>query len=80
MLANTKQRGLNPEAVIADSGYSSLDDLKCVRDLGWKWVMGLKKNRKVNRNGVISTLLIPDTGLKLHLRGVRLDLCIQVCG
>lgn len=49
MLGLTKKREVNPEVVIADSWYSSLDNLKCIRDLGWTWIMGLRKNRSVNR-------------------------------
>ncbi len=50
MLVVAKQRAIEPEAVLADAWYSSLNNLKCIRDLGWHWVMRLKKNRKVNRN------------------------------
>jgi hypothetical protein len=64
-----KERGLNPEAVLADSWYSSLDNVKCVRSLGWDWVMGLKKNRIVNRGETLEKLTIPDEGLAVHLRG-----------
>lgn len=49
MLKIAKRREVKPEAVIADSWYSSLDNLKCIRDLGWNWVMGLRKNRVVNK-------------------------------
>lgn len=69
MLKMAKQRGLNPEAVVADSWYSSLDNVKLIRDLGWIWVMGLRKNRIVNRGVSLESLIIPDEGLKLHLRG-----------
>ncbi|WP_077216692.1 transposase, partial [Piscirickettsia litoralis] len=50
MLKLGKSRGILPEAVVFDAWYSSLDNLKSIRDLGWNWVAGLKKNRKVNRN------------------------------
>ena len=63
------RRGVKPEAVVADSWYSSLDNVKYIRDLGWMWVMGLKKNRVVNRGENLENLAIPDEGLKVHLRG-----------
>ncbi|MCA9508917.1 MAG: transposase [Myxococcales bacterium] len=52
-----------------DSWHSSLDNLKCIRDLGWVWVTSLRKNRKVNRDVTLETLEIPDEGLLIHLRG-----------
>ena len=65
-----KQRGLNPEMVVADSWYSSLDNIKSVRSHGWDWVMSLRSNRLVNKPHVqIRTLEIPDEGLVVHLKG-----------
>lgn len=69
LLQRAKRKGVNPTAVIADSWYSSLDNLKCVRDIGWNWVMGLRKNRSVNRKEKLENLLIPDEGVRIHLRG-----------
>lgn len=69
MLKNAYKRGVQPKAVLADSWYSSLNNLKFVRDLGWTWVMGLRKNRVVNRGENLGKLAIPDEGLKVHLRG-----------
>lgn len=70
MLSSVKARGLNPDRVIADSWYSSLDNLKCIRSHGWVWVMGLRSNRLVNKPHVpISSLTIPVQGLKVHLKG-----------
>ena len=69
MLTHAKRRGVKPMAVVADSWYSSLDNVKCIRDLGWNWVVGLRKNRIINRNQKLETLEIPDVGLKVHLRG-----------
>jgi hypothetical protein len=69
MLKLAKTRGLTPEAVVADAWYSSLDNLKAIKDLGWVWVMGLKKNRKVNRGETLEKLQIPEEGLTIHLRG-----------
>ena len=48
MLKLAKRRGVKPKAVVADSWYSSLDNVKCIRDLKWNWVVGLRKNRVIN--------------------------------
>jgi len=69
MLKSAKARGITPDHVVTDTWYSSLDNLKCIRSLGWQWVAGLRKNRKVNRNETLENLEIPDEGLKMHLRG-----------
>ena len=69
MLKAAKRKGVKPMAVVADSWYSSLDNVKCVRDLGWNWLIGLKKNRIVNRGENLEKLIIPESGLKVHLRG-----------
>ncbi len=69
LLKLAKGREVKPEAVITDSWYSSLDNLKYIRDLGWNWVMGLRKNRSVNRKQKLEDLTIPDEGLTIHLRG-----------
>ena len=69
MLQYAKEREVKPEAVIADSWYSSLDNLKCIRDMGWLFVMGLRKNRVVNKNQKLCDLDIPEEGLRIHLRG-----------
>lgn len=69
MLSLAKERGINPSAVVIDAWYSSLKNLKAIRDHGWIWVTTLRKNRKVNRNVSLETLDIPEEGLKVHLRG-----------
>lgn len=69
LLRLAKEREVKPEAVVADSWYSSLDNLKCIRDYGWNWVMGLRKNRMVNKGKKLEQLTIPEEGLKIHLRG-----------
>jgi hypothetical protein len=69
MLSLTKARGLTPEAVVIDAWYSSLKNLKAIRDHGWVWITCLRKNRKVNRDISLESLVIPDEGLKVHLRG-----------
>lgn len=69
MLSLAKSRGIAPEAVVFDAWYGSLKNLKAVREHGWIWVTNLRKNRKVNRNVSLESLLIPEEGLKVHLRG-----------
>ena len=69
MLKLAQNRGLSPDAVVMDAWYSSMDNLKAIRSMSWIWVMGLKKNRKVNRGETLEKLHIPDEGLKIHLRG-----------
>ena len=69
MLSLAKKRGIKPSAVVMDAWYSSLKNLKAIRDHGWVWVTTLRKNRKVNRNVSLESLDIPDEGLSVHLRG-----------
>lgn len=70
MLSATKQRGLHPEMVVADSWYSSLKNLKSVRSHGWDWVMGLRSNRLVGKpHQQLKTLNIAAEGLVTHLKG-----------
>jgi len=73
MLEQAHTRGFDPTLVAFDSWYSSLDNLKLVRDFGWDWLTRLKSNRQVSlRAGeqqAVSALDIPATGLTVHLRG-----------
>jgi len=69
MLSLVKRPGIKPCAVVMDAWYSSLKNLKAIRDHGWVWVTTLQKNRKVNRDLSLETLDIPDEGLSVHLRG-----------
>jgi len=69
MLSQAKSRGIVPDAVVVDTWYSSLKNLKAIRSHGWIWVTGLRKNRRVNKDENIGSLSIPDEGLKVHLRG-----------
>ncbi len=72
MLRKSKERGLNPEIVLFDSWYASVDNLKAIRDYGWHWLTRLKKNRLVNpdktRNVQIQEINIPPQGREVHLR------------
>lgn len=48
MLDAAQKRGFKPPYVMADSWYGSLENLKHIRDMGWKFIVGLKENRLVN--------------------------------
>lgn len=50
MLLTARTRGFQPRCVIFDGWYSSLDNLKLLRQLGWTWLTRLKSNRLVNRD------------------------------
>lgn len=73
LLKKAKQRGFSPKFVCFDSWYSSLDNLKKIRDLGWEWFTQLKSNRQVDPgyqgNRAIAELDIPQEGRLVHLRG-----------
>lgn len=69
MLSLANKRGVVPEAVLFDCWYSSLDNLKSIRGHGWKWVAGLRKNRRVNKKTRLEDLQIPEEGLRVWLQG-----------
>jgi hypothetical protein len=73
MLEQAHTRGFQPGLVAFDSWYSSLDNLKLVRDFGWDWLTRLKGNRQVSlqagQQQAVSQLDIPPGGLIVHLRG-----------
>jgi hypothetical protein len=73
MVHEANARGFQPAIVAFDSWYSSLENLKLVRDFGWDWLTRLKSNRQVSlQPGVhqaISDIDIPNTGREVHLRG-----------
>jgi putative transposase len=73
MVQVAKQRGFQPAIVVFDGWYSSLDNLKLLRDLDWHWLTRLKSNRQVSQRAgmqqAIAALDIPSTGLVVHLRG-----------
>ena len=69
MISLAKKRGITPEAVVMDAWYSSLKNLKSIRDHGFIWVTTLRKNRKVNKNETLENINIDDNGTVVHLRG-----------
>jgi hypothetical protein len=76
MLDRAAERGFAPEIVLFDSWYSSLDNLKKVRELEWTFLTRLKKNRKVNPddsfNRRIENVPIPEDDRVVHLKGYGL--------
>lgn len=48
MLDSAKKRGFKPSYVMADCWYASLENMKRIAHLGWKFIFGLKENRLVN--------------------------------
>lgn len=73
LLVTAQTRGFQPECVLFDSWYASLDNLKQVRDLGWRFLTVLKANRLVNQDGTrnrpLSDWPIAASGTVVHLQG-----------
>jgi putative transposase len=76
MLTTAQQRGFAPECVLFDSWYASLNNLKLVRDFGWRWLTRLKSNRLVNPDGSglrpLPQVELAATGTVVHLKGYGL--------
>jgi putative transposase len=76
LLRMSYARGFRPECVVFDGWYSSLDNLKLIRTLGWKWLTRLKSNRLVNldRQGTraLSDTAIAVSGTQVWLPGYGL--------
>ena len=73
MLQVAYDRGFSPECIGFDSWYSSLDNLKRVRNFGWIWLTRLVANRQVNPdrtgNRALSEVDIGESGTEVHLKG-----------
>ena len=73
MLATARERRFRPQYVLFDSWYSSLENLKTIRDYGWRWLTQLKSNRLVNPDGrgnrAVSEVEISEQGTVVHLKG-----------
>ena len=73
MIMKAYERGFSPKMVCFDSWYSSLDNLKLVRGLGWHFLTRLKSNRQVNPQGkglkAVSEIEIDESGLIVWLKG-----------
>jgi len=76
MLHQAQARGFTPALVAFDGWYSSLENLKLVRDSGWSWLTRFKHNRQVSLQPgqalAVDELAIPASGLVVHLRGYGL--------
>lgn len=82
LLRVAKERGFAPECVLFDGWYSSLENLKLIRSLGWCWLTRLKSNRRVNpdRTGLraVSACEIAATGTVVHLEGYGFILVFRI--
>lgn len=76
MLKAAYARSFAPEYVCFDSWYSSLKNLKAIRDYGWRWLTRLAKNRHVSKdrssNRAVCEVEIELTGSIVHLKGYGL--------
>ena len=76
MIHTAAARGFAPECVAFDGWYSSLENLKALRGLGFRWLTRLKSNRLVNldRQGsqAVAATAIAATGTVVHLQGYGL--------
>ena len=72
MLQRAHERGFEPRYVLFDSWYSSLENIKAIRDYGWHFLCRLKSNRLVNpdksANVAIRDIEIPSEGRIVHLK------------
>lgn len=76
MLLAAHERGFTPGCVAFDGWYSSLENLKLIRGLGWRWLTRLKVNRRVNLdrrgNKAVGDTAIEAGGTVVHLEGYGL--------
>lgn len=76
MLLMAKGRGFSPKCVLFDGWYASLENLKQVRDHGWRWLTRLKGNRQVTPADRVRRSLdevaFGTAGQVVHLRGYGL--------
>jgi len=72
MLYAAKERGLSPDYTVFDSWYTSLDNLKQLREMGWHWFARMKENRLVATDEsdfrAISGIEIPQQGRVVQLK------------
>jgi putative transposase len=72
-LKRRRSEGLHPDVWWGNSWYSSLDNLKRIRDYGWIWLTRLKCNRHVNPDNIgnrpLHEVAIAGTGTVVHLKG-----------
>ena len=77
MLLMAKGRGFSPNFVLFAGWYVSLENLKQVRDHGWRWLTRLKVNRQVAPADRVCRSLdevaFGIAGQVVHLRGEVMD-------
>jgi hypothetical protein len=82
MLQTAHERGFQPRYVCFDSWYSSLENLKAIRALGWHWLTRLKENRLVNPDGngnrPVAQCAIRNGGTQVHLKGYGFILVFRI--
>ena len=73
MIKSAQQRGFRPQCVVFDGWYSSLENLKTLKDFGWRWLTRLKSNRLVNPDNTglcaVATVASDARGCLVHLKG-----------
>jgi putative transposase len=76
MIRAAYARKFKPRCVVFDGWYSSLENLKLIRNCGWMWLTRLKSNRLVNRDRAgtrtLSDTLIAAGGTPVWLPGYGL--------
>ncbi|MBI3335425.1 MAG: transposase [Candidatus Portnoybacteria bacterium] len=72
MIRSTLYRGFSPEYILMDTWYTSLENLKLIDKVNWKWIAPLRKNRIVSatphHHQHLEELSIPDEGGIVHLK------------
>lgn len=73
MIRAAYARGFEPRCVAFDGWYSSLENLKLIRNCGWTWLTRLKSNRLVNKDRegtrALKAVAIAATGTEVWLPG-----------
>ncbi len=73
MIKTAQERGFTPACVVFDGWYSSLENLKTLKDFGWRWLTRLKSNRLVNPEDTglraVSSIKTDARGCLVHLKG-----------
>ena len=76
MMGAAQERGFRPQCVVFDGWYGSLENLKTLKDFGWRWLTRLKSNRLVNPDDTglrpVSTIDTDTRGKVVHLKGYGL--------
>jgi len=76
MLYAAEERGFNPDYAVFDSWYTSLDNLKQLREMEWRWFTRLKENRLVTAttdlDGAVNVKAVSGIGIPQQGRVVQL--------